>query len=243
MSVIGTVWVRDFDRGVVTSLGSEIITFMVDGAMRSAYAVDVAGVKANLENFGDMVPVFFVMPDDVYQPFVYPSFVVRRTDLAPAFDRASWYGWVGRKPTDTAKKVVLDSGEEGYTEYTNQWRATPFDISYDVQYFARDREDSLWMMLHTMRRLKAPWWNTKVVDSLGDVRDYDTGEVSQTDSSELSEIDNRAISTTFSFLVRGELDLDDEVVYKSFTGASALDKDDPLYSDKDLILRLTQKQD
>lgn len=240
MTVIGTVDLRGFDQGVVEAVGGELINFVKDGAQREAYAVSVENLYSDVPDFGDKVPITVVFPDEVYHPHVYPCFVVRRNSLDPAFDRAPWYGWVGRKETDDAEEVYVH-GIKGYTHYKRQWRPTPFNINYDVQYFSRDRGDSLFMMLHTLRRLKPPSFIIKVVDSIGDIRNYDGEELSHGDNSDLADIDDRTISQMFSFYVRGELDLDDDAVFRSFTGASALNENDPLYSRHDVNLRMSVK--
>jgi hypothetical protein len=237
VTVIGTVDLRAFDEGVVKSLRPDLVSFEVDGATRTAYAVAVAGLDSELAAYGGRVPVHFANPEDVFQPALLPVFRVARMDMTPAFDRQPWYHQVARGPAAGAQPVILPSGERGYTHYETQWRATPFDITYDITVLGRRQEDAQRMLLHALRCCKAPWWAVPVVDSLGDTRHYDAGDLGVSDASALADIADRVIGQTMSFTVRAEIDLDDTTTARAFTGASALDPHDPLYSRHDLILR------
>lgn len=237
MTVIGTVDLRAFDKGVLMALEPDLATFTVDGEARQAYVVPVDGVDSGITNYDGKVPVWFVNPEDVYSPAYLPSIRIAQPDMTPAFDRQPWYDVVGRKAGDDAVPVTLPDGRTGYTTYESQWRATPFDLTYDVTLLGRRREDASAMLLYAMRRLKAPWFSVPVVDTLGDTRNYDAGELGISNISEIVDITDRVVGWTMSFTVRAELDLDDSMTGRTFTGASALDPSDPLYSCYDLILR------
>lgn len=237
MTILGTVDLRAFDAGVVATLAPDLVTFTLDGVARQAYAVPVTGLDSGLTQYGGRVPVAFANPEDVFQPALLPCFRVVRNDLTPAFDRQPWFQLVARGPAAGAQPVILPDGTRGYTHYQDQWRATPFDISYDVHVLGRRREDAALMLMWAMRRMKAPWWAVPVVDSLGDTRHYDAGDLGISEASELADIADRVVGHTMSFTVRAEIDLDDPGISRAFTGASALDPSDPLYSRHDLILR------
>jgi hypothetical protein len=237
LTVIGTVDLRAFDAGVVALLGPELVSFAVDGATRQAYAVQVAGVDSGLAVYGGRVPVHFTNPEDVFQAAIVPCFRVARLDLTPAFDRQSWYCQVARGPAPGAVEVILPSGQRGWSRYETQWRAEPYDITYDVSVLGRRREDAQRMLAHALGRCKGPWWAVPVVDSLGDTRHYDAGDLGVSEASALVDIADRVIGWTMSFTVRAEIDLTDTTTATAFTGASALDPHDPLYSRHDLILR------
>lgn len=237
MTVIGTVGLRAFDLGVLNLLGPELIAVTVDGRTRQEYAVAVTGVDSGLAAYGGRVPVQWSNPEDVYQPRIVPCYRVTRNDMIPAFERQPWYEVVGRKPADDAQRVVLPDGTVGYTRYETQWRATPFDLNYEVTVIGRRREDAGKMLLWALRRMKPPWWPVAVVDSLGDTRQYDAGDLGVSDVSEIADIADRVIGNVLAFTVRAEVDLDDTSTSNAFLGASALDPHDPLYSRHDLILR------
>jgi len=81
----GDVWIPDFDRGVITTLGAEI------NAVGDVYIIkDVPGVSPpppTGEIEFDGIPVYFAFPDEIIDPKILPSFVVRRDDITPALSR------------------------------------------------------------------------------------------------------------------------------------------------------------
>ena len=211
MTIIGTVELRDWDRGVPLTLDAEVVTYTVDGDERSIYAVRVPGIDSGLHHLDGRVPLLFYTPEDSYQDFVLPCLSVKRNDMTPAFDRHPWYTWVGRGPAKGAKEVVLPDGRRGYDRYESQWRATQFDMTYDVQVMARQQQESNLMLQYVLRRFLPPSFIFKVVDSIGDVREYDAVDVSISETSELSDIADRMVGWTISFTVRAEIDLHDPV--------------------------------
>jgi hypothetical protein len=213
MTILGTLDLRDWDTGCMKTLGAEVHHYTVDGDSRAIYVADVQGVKSGLDNLDDKVPCFFDTPEDVYQEFVLPCFVFKRNDMTPAFDRHPWYMWVARAPAKGANKIVLPDGRVGYDQYENQWRATQFDITYDCVIYARRQQESVLMLAYALRHFIPPWFVFKVVDSLGDVREYDAGEMSISNTSELADIADRTVGWTIAFTVRAEIDLHDTREY------------------------------
>jgi hypothetical protein len=217
MSTFGTVSLRDFDQGVITSFGSELLSFDIDGGSRQAYAKTIGGLTTSVPNYSGKVPVFFANPEDVFQNFKIPCVVFRRTSIASAFDRAPFWGYQ-RAPSIGSQKVVAKSGNshvKGYTGYAKKWNAVPFNIGYDVQLMARTQGEGLLILNECLRRFKAPFFSIYVVDTIGDKRAYDAGEVSISESSSINDLVDRLISWTISFEVRGELDLYNEEDQKS----------------------------
>ncbi len=210
MSVIGTVNIRDWDKGCYLTLDAEVVQYEEDGRVRGQYVVDVPGVNSGIEKYDNKVPVFFAAPEDAYQSFVLPCVIIKQNDLSPAFDRHPWYGWVGRAPAKGAEKITLEDGRTGYSRYVNQWRATQYDISYDVTIMARRRQVANLMLLYVQRRTMPPSFVFKLIDSIGDVREYDAVDVSISNTSDLLDISERVAGWTISFVVRGEIDLHDD---------------------------------
>jgi hypothetical protein len=241
LTVIGTVDLRAFDTGVVKLLGPDLVEYAVDGATRKAYAVPVPGVDSGIAIYGGRVPVHFANPEDVFQPALLPVFRVSRSDLTPAFDRQPWFHQVARGPAPGATEVILPSGERGWSHYETQWRAEPYDITYDISVLGRRREDAQLMLLHALRHCRGPWWGVPVVDSLGDTRHYDAGDLGVSDAAALADVGDRVIGQTMSFTVRAEIDLTETTTARAFTGASSLDPHDPLYSRHDAVVRMRKR--
>lgn len=211
MTILGTLTLRDWDAGVLLTMGSETVRYTVDGDQRSANVIRVPGVLSNLANLDNAVPVLFWTPEDAYQDYLLPCFTVKRNSMEPAFNRHAWYEWVARGPAKDAKEIILSDGTKGYDKYENQWRGSQFDISYDVQVLARRQEESNRMLMYALRCFMIPGFVFKVIDSLGDVREYDAVDVSVSETSELADIADRTVGWTISFTVRAEIDLHDPV--------------------------------
>ncbi len=136
----------DFDRGVVESLGSELVDIKVDGDVRQAYVLPCPGLieypdSDNLpEELRPMptfptgtVPVFFVHPEEVFQPWIVPCIVVRRGDITPNFTRAPWYGYQSTGVTGAPQVAVEINGVwvSGPSQKVYKWNPTPFDFGYE----------------------------------------------------------------------------------------------------------------
>lgn len=208
---IGTIGLRAFDKGLVETLGAALYPMVVDGVERSVYAVDVDGVKTNLEGYDGRVPVMFALPEDVFQTYKLPCFIVRRNDLKPAFERAPWYV-THRAPSDGAGEIIVPTGRRGqflrgWDSYDTKRGAMPFDISYDVQILARRHMNGIRLLTYCLQRCPPPFFTMSCEDSIGDKRLYDCGEVAVSSASELADIADRTMAWTISFEIRGELDL------------------------------------
>lgn len=215
MTILGTVDIRDFDLGCFLSLGAELSQFVIDGESRNQYVVEVPGVDTDLERFQGKIPVFFDAPEDPYQDFILPSFVFRKNDYTPAYERQPLTGTVARAPAPGAEKIVLANGMVGWSAYVEQLRGDPYDITYDLTIHGRRAMELNRMLKFVMVKMRPPWFCFKVIDSLGDVRYYDAGEMSFSNTSELADIADRTQSSTVSFTVRAEIDTWEDVPYSS----------------------------
>lgn len=246
-SLIGTLSFRDWDRGVFKTLGAEVAKITVDGRLRNVYALSVPGIDSGLSEIDGKVPMRFAYPEDAFGPYLLPCVLVRRNDMQPAFERKPWFGISARAPAPGAKQITLPDGRVGYDRYREQWRPVPFNINYDVVCMGRLQNEADLLLTYALRHIRPPGFVFKVIDSKGDVREYDAQEVSVSGASELADIADRTIAWSIAFTALAEVDLEDSQDYTSFTGVSALtdaqkqslgiDPDDPLYSRVDLILR------
>ena len=218
MGVFGTVGIRSFDQGMVDTLEAELVSGEVDGATRQWYAVDMPDVDSKLDYLGGKVPILVAFPEDVYQLYTLPSVTIVRNDLNPNFDRAPVWGKSGRAPAEGAEAITLPTGESGYSHYESQLNALPFDITYDVHIRGRRQAEALPMLHYVLKRFRPPFFSLRVVDSKGEIRLYDAGEISIGNGSELADIADRTIAFTISLTVRAELDLDDTTVATAVTG-------------------------
>lgn len=209
MATLSTIGLRAFDLGVYETLGAELYNYTVDGEARQVYARTFPGVNTNIPGLDGRVPFFFAMPEDVYQAFVLPCVVVRRTSLAPAFDRAPWYGYE-RAPDVNANPIIVTKPDgstiTGYDAYAEKTVSTPMNIGYDVQIMARTQSDYLYLFQSLMMSMRPPFFTFGAIDSAGELRCYDAGAVNISEGSEITAVVDRTISATISFEVQGEID-------------------------------------
>lgn len=206
MTVLGAVDIRAFDVGCYLTLGAELIEFTIDGDVRRQYVVDIPQINSDIPRFQNKIPVFFDSPEDPYQDFILPSFCFKQNDYTPAFERQPYTGVVARGPAKDAEKIILPDGREGWSKYETQFRGDPYDMTYDLSIYARRKMELNYMVQYVMKMMKPPWFAFKVIDSLGDVRHYDAGEMTFSNTSELADIANRTQSWVVTFTVRGEID-------------------------------------
>tara|TARA_Y100000310_G_C20683507_1_gene817530 strand:+ start:2114 stop:2824 length:711 start_codon:yes stop_codon:yes gene_type:complete len=209
MATLHTMSLRAFDKGVMETLGAVLANTTVDGELRSHYVRTFSGVSTNIQGFNGAVPFFFAMPEDVYQAFVLPCVLIRRTAYTPAFERATWYGYE-RAPDVNANPIVVTRPDgstiNGYDAYAEKLISTPMNIGYDVQVLARTQSDFLMIFQTLMMTMRPPFFTFGAIDTGNCLRHYDAGPVSLSDTSELSSIGDRTISSTISFEVQGEID-------------------------------------
>lgn len=211
MTILGTLDIRDWDLGCFFTLGAEVVYYSIDGGLRAQYVVDVDGVNTDIPRFENKIPCFFDTPEDPYQDYILPSFVFKRTSYNPAFDRQPYVGTVARAPAKDATKIVLPDGRVGWSKYETQRRGDPYDIPYDFAVLARRKQELNVMLGYVMRVMRIPWFEFKVVDSLGDVRHYDAGDMGYSNTSELADIADRTQSEMLSFTARAEVDTFDDI--------------------------------
>ena len=208
-----TVGLRNFDLGLIaTTMKGTLIDYNVDGGTRQVYAKEIPNLNCGDSVFGNKIPIVFAFPEDVYSTYRLPTYVVTRTSLTPAFDRAPWFGYQ-RKPTSDALPVTVQNPQDstktltGYSKYVSKWNAHPFNIGYDVKVLGRTQAEGQMMLIDALKIFRPPFFTFGLLDSHGDLREYDAGEVSISETSELADVGDRSVGWTISFEVRGELDL------------------------------------
>jgi len=210
---IGYVTLRDFDNGVVFSLGGQLFTRTIDGVSRSDFVVELndlqtrAIIPSHLDEFGDLFPVYFKTKGmTAFNRYVLPCFVVKRNDLSPNFSRRSFFNIVEKIPGPDSTPVVID-GVSGYDKLVTKWQATPFDISYDLEIHAKSEVMGQAMLKYALARFGPLGFSVAVFDSETDKRLYDAGEVAVSDMSEIEDVVDEVSMYSVSFTIQGEIDL------------------------------------
>jgi len=214
----GTVGLRDFDQGIVETLGA----FVQD----QRYWLTVDGVDAPPGRPG--VLVTFSWPEDEYKSYVVPMVLIRRDDIAQAMERWHPSKQTYVTPPREALKVKLPtddtvfSGREGHDRMEVGFQATPFDISYTISAVAHYRgaigqRGQVQLVFHEILKTYGHYGKVEVHDSLGDPRYYNTFMQGTSVLDEHSEIADRIIGLALSLRVEAELDLFSPAVHRTVT--------------------------
>jgi len=216
----GEVFIRNFDRGVVETMGGYIdnpSSFGIDmvkmlGGDKKNYFIDVPDASE------DPIPVIFGNPEAIKERQIYPSFLVIRGDPAPALNR--WHS-VGQKEyripgPNAVVEYSAEYGVSGYSEYEETVQNWPYDIPYQIQVYARLENEVIPMLKKVLRTYK-PYCRIILQDSLEETRTYTAFQQSVNDISELVDIADRVKAYSVELMVEGELTLSDPVVKPSVT--------------------------
>lgn len=231
----GSVGVRNFDQGVLDTLGAVLID--------SNYflpKLDLLPIQATPGMPG--IPIVFAFPEDLYERYKLPVMVVRRDDIAPAMQR--WHpGMVTyRAPAKGSREVTVSRGDPlnpvvktGYTRYEQQQQAVPFDITYTLSILARHRgfgpagetpegtaspRTQINKLLDYVLRIFAPYTSLHLKDDLGDVRSYSAFMEALSHLDELAEVTGRVIGFALTLRVEAELDLSDPIEQSTVFGGT-----------------------
>lgn len=224
----GDVWIEDFDRGMVTSLGGAV------NIVGDMYVVNVQNVPPPPPTGGisfEGIPIYFALPDDTIDPKVLPSFVVRRDDITVAMSRWHPGNHQYNIPAPSSHQVSIThpiTGSviaTGYDAYEAKAQAVPFDILYTIQIRARYRNnlrvEAMQMLRHTMKRFP-PYTTIYVRDSEKQLRSYTAFMESPSALDTKPDVAGRETNFNISIRVEAELDLNDPVVRKSMASLPAI---------------------
>lgn len=209
----GYVTVRDFDQGVVETLGAVV----VDGAYF------ILGLS-NLDPPPGMpgVPVVFSHPEEVLQTHRVPVIEVRRDDINPAMQR--WHPGMGtyRTPTRGALPVpsfVPGDASQGFNRYEESQQSTPFDILYTINIQARQRQfmAAANRILAYVLRIYQPYSAVYITDSVGDRRSYEAFLEAVAPLDNVPEVGERMIGFALSLRVEAELDINEPTSHTAVT--------------------------
>lgn len=229
MSHMAEVWIDDFDKGLIKTLGSVIHMFDVDEGQRGHWAIDFSqfpvrtdangnvtykdfGVRGPAQ-FGEKVPVYFVVGQPAFTPKIFPAIVIRRVGMDPAPENGSQaYSMMAKRAAGSAEvTVTLPDGTEltGYDAHEVKPAAFPYNITYEIS--IRARGDSAQqqgnLMWRALSRVVEPrGFAVKVEDSEGDERGYDGIVESVTPNIEVLDLTGRGAGWTLTVIVHGELD-------------------------------------
>lgn len=202
----GIVTLRDFDRGVVETLRAEVI--------KDNYWVRLPGVEPAPGQPG--IPVTFAFPEDIYENFRLPCFVVSRDDMAPAMNRwhPGLYQYVAPAEGSSPLPPAIPGGVTVFSKSEMAPQALPFDLQYTITVMTTGRgspgarAQAETMLFHVLK-IYPPYGAVYVKDSLGDQRTYScfTDAVSMMD--DVADVSDRTIGFAVTLRVEAECDFAD----------------------------------
>lgn len=220
----GTVGIRNFDEGVVVTLGGFIAN---DGAGLPKY-----WTKVNSGPGGDVacgppglpgIPIVFAYPEDVLQDYKDPFILVRREDISAAMERWEPAGYQYRAPGYGAVPFIASTPAgpvTGFDRMEQLGQAIPFDITYTIQVRARyrgatgQRNQANAMFAHVLR-IYPPYGKVNVVDSIGDLRGYEAFNEGISNIDNVGEVTERELGFSITLRVEAELDLKDPITLQT----------------------------
>jgi len=215
----GTVFLRDYDEGLVRTMGAELIEVELDGEMVQDYAIMIDGVTGP-DMYGGAIPVIWQNPEDIYQPGLLPHVNVSRSAVTPAMQR--WFpgGHEYRTPAAAAQTVTSGTGVQGPSMLEFKQWAYPYDISYDIHIRARLRAQADKML----RQIGSKFWAYGQIylrDSEGAERGYYAFQESVDTLDEVVDIADRMLGWTISLRCEAELDFNDPYIAKTSPNVEA----------------------
>lgn len=214
----GIVTLRDFDQGVVETLGAHVED--------QRYWLSLPGVDPPPGKPGILVT--FSFPEAEFKSYVIPLILIRRDDISPANERWHSYHQAYRTPAKTARKVKFPidnthySGREGFDQKEIGLQPIPFDITYTISILSHYRgalgqRGQVQAILHHVLKTYPPFTRVILKDSLGDLRHYFAFMEGTSVLDDHPEISERVIGFGVTLRVEAELDLFDPQVVRTVT--------------------------
>lgn len=199
----GIVTIRDFDEGVVETLGARIIG-------DHYFITELAGVDPPPGMPG--VPVVFSHPEEVLRTHRIPVIEIRRDDINPALQRWHPATTIYKVPRIGANQVASQlpgDTRTGWDGYERAQQAAPFDILYTVNIQARQRQymAAANLILAYVLQIYQPYCAVYVKDSIGDRRSYEAFLEAVAPLDNVPEVTERMIGFALSLRVEAELDI------------------------------------
>lgn len=216
----GTVELRDFDTGIIETLGAR--KHEVNG--QPGYYLAIEGIHQPPGMPG--VPVVFGNPDPAFENYLLPMVMVVRDDISPALARWHPGALQYRAPKPGAPPVAVagpgGTTLTGWPRMVEAQQAVPYDLSYTLTVY-HERRGLIQRLagnalLRVVMKVYQPRCTINVFDSLGDRRIYFAAVDAAATNDELIDVADRTVGWTMGITVEAELDLNDEYDVPMVTG-------------------------
>jgi len=219
----GTVFIEDFDEGLVRSFGGQLIDFVIGGEHCQEYVLIEDSVQGPNQYRG-AIPIVFGVAQDAYQADLLPRIHVSRSAVSAAGARRESGGYEYRVPAQASQTVRAWNGVTGPSLVEIKLRPEPHDITYDVTIkVPSGHGGGVRGANRLLRRIGAVLSDQgaiEVKDSEGHLRVYPYLRENLQDISEVLEVSERVSGWTLSGRVMGELDFNDPYQTKTCLGVA-----------------------
>lgn len=209
----GQVFVRDFDRGIIETMGA---TIRLQEKANYGYFIDIPGVEPPPGMPG--IPIVFTLPEDMFEQIRMPWIMITRDEVATAIQRWHPGTMKYRVPREGAVETYLE-GNVGFDGYEEQPMSEPADITYSITLAATRRSglasNALEKLWYFVRKVYKPYGLVIVKDSVGDLRTYNAFREGEFDATDVIEVGSRVASLGISVRIEGELDIEDPVLSRA----------------------------
>lgn len=223
----GLVLQRDFDLGVVETLGAEEVE-LEDGSRNwflTGDKIEWPPVNGFVTPPGlPGIPINFSYPEDLTDDFVLPIIVVVFEDLSPAMNR--WHPGTlqYRVPATGANPVSVVVGNRtfsGYDRMEEKQQAIPYDFNYTINIHAYRRWQINPILTYVLG-IYQPYTRLLVRDSEGDRRIYSAYNESVSVLDDVFDLTQRVLGFSISLRVEGEMDTISAQEFVQVTGPANL---------------------
>lgn len=213
----GVVTLRDFDQGVVETLGAVVVKghYFILGLSDLDSPPGTPGI-----------PVVFSHPEEVLQTHRIPVIEVRRDDINPAMQR--WHPGMGTYRAPSLGAMAIGSPFAGDTRtswnrFDAAQQSTPFDILYTINIQARQRQymAAANKLLAYVLGIYQPYSAVYVKDSVGDRRSYEAFLEAVAPLDNVPEVSERVIGFALSLRVEAELDINEPTTHTTVSGSAS----------------------
>ena len=226
----GIVGLRDFDQGIVDTLGA--VEVRDNKNATGYYLIDVPGFDrtggvAAPDGFVG-VPIVFSYPEDTFQKYKLPMLMVRRDSIDPALTRWHPFSQQYNAYTQGSRRIGVNIARPGqnpnwiygYDKKEDMQQAVPYDITYTLRLITKFRGDqgkanhTNALLTHILKVFQ-PYCRVLVRDSLGDLRSYEAFQDNISSSDSSSEVADRTMGFDITLRVEAELDLNEPMVHNT----------------------------
>jgi len=209
----GSVFLRNFDRGVVDSLGA--VEGSVSGFGNMFDPADPCFfLSAPGATGGGVVRVYFENPEAIFTKKLYPFISIVRDDFTPALGRWMEGGQLEFRAGVSGTQVVVN-GVSGFCNYESKIQAIPHDITYTISIWDRYEAPVQAILLKALKVFPAIG-KLFVSDDLDLDRTYEAyREGSVTSLEQVIDPVTKVKGYAFSIRVEGELDLAEQDISNS----------------------------